>query len=174
MYFRKFPKVNVDVRGNGIPVSMTDITRRVTFTRSTLESLVNFDFYDVPDGSTPEQIAFDYYGDVNLHWVVLLANDIKDIYSDWPMSVTRFEAFVKSKYDNPDGVHHYEYTQESGSTKFLIELPNDAATTLPAGAITITNYEYEERVLESKRKIRLIQPQYIGKIKSEFETKIGR
>jgi hypothetical protein len=53
-------------------------------------------------------------------------------------------------------------------------LPNDPATTIPAGAVTITNYEYEERILESKRKIRLIQPQYISVIRSEFETKIGR
>ena len=143
MYFRKFPKVQVDVRGDGNTVSMTDITRRIKFTDSTLSSLVNFDFYDVPDGVTPEQLAFDYYGDVNLHWVILIANDIKDIYSDWPMSVPRFEKFVKSKYENPDAVHHYEYTQESGDNTFLIELPNDPATTIPADAVTITNYEYE-------------------------------
>ena len=174
MYFRKFPKVEVDVKGDGNAVSMTDITRRIKFSESTLESLVDFDFYDVPDGSTPEQIAHDYYGDTGLHWVVLLANNIKDVYSDWPMSVPRFEKFVASKYSNVDEVHHYEYTQESGDTKFLIELPNDPATTIPAGAVTITNYEYEERILESKRKIRLIQPQYISVIRSEFETKIGR
>lgn len=174
MYFRKFPTVLVDVKGNNNPVMMTDITRRINFANSTLENYVNFDFYDVPDGSTPEQIAFDYYGDSTLHWVVLIANNIKDVYTDWPMSVDRFEKFVKSKYSNVDEIHHYEYTQESGDTEFTIELPNDSATTIPAGATPITNYEYEEKILESKRKIRLIQPSYIGKIRSEFETKIGR
>jgi hypothetical protein len=53
-------------------------------------------------------------------------------------------------------------------------LPNDSATTIPAGATAITNYEYEEKELESKRKIRLIQPKYIQKIREEFETIIGR
>jgi len=174
MYFRKFPTVQVDVKGDGILQSMTDITRRVNFNDSTLANFVNFDFYDVPDGSTPEQIAYDYYGDANLHWIVLIANNIKDIYTDWPMSVDRFEKHVASKYSNVDDIHHYEYTQESGDTKFTIELPNDSATTIPAGATAITNYEYEERLLESKRKIRLIQPSYIAKVRAEFETIIGR
>jgi hypothetical protein len=78
--------------------------------------------------------------------------------------------FRRLQYD----IHHYEYTQESGDTTFTIELPNDSATTIPAGATAITNYEYEERLLESKRKIRLIQPSYIAKVRAEFETIIGR
>ena len=90
------------------------------------------------------------------------------------MSVDRFEKFVKSKYSNVDEIHHYEYSQESGDTSFVIELPNDSATTIPVGATAITNYEYEERILESKRRIRLIQPTYIGRIRSEFEAIIGR
>jgi hypothetical protein len=90
------------------------------------------------------------------------------------MSVDRFEKHVASKYSNVDDIHHYEYTQESGDTTFTIELPNDSATTIPAGATAITNYEYEERLLESKRKIRLIQPSYIAKVRAEFETIIGR
>ena len=36
MYFRKFPKVQVDVKGDGNLVTMTDITRRIKFTESTL------------------------------------------------------------------------------------------------------------------------------------------
>lgn len=89
------------------------------------------------------------------------------------MSVDRFEKHVASKYSNVDDIHHYEYTQESGDTTFNIELPNDSATTIP-GATAITNYEYEEKLLESKRKIRLIQPSYIGKVRADFETIIGR
>jgi len=90
------------------------------------------------------------------------------------MSIDRFEKHVASKYSNVDEIHHYEYPQESGDTTFVLELPNDSATTIPAGATAITNYEYEEKELESKRKIRLIQPKYIQKIREEFETIIGR
>ena len=174
MYFRKFPQVDYDVKGNGITQKMVDITRRVRVLDSTLLNYINFDFYDVQSGERPEHIAAQYYGDPNLYWIILLANNIKDIYTDWPMSVDKFERFVASKYTDVNAIHHYEYAQESGDTKFVIELPNESATTLPADAVAVTNYEYEEKVLESKRKIRLIQPQYIGRIRSEFEAIIGR
>jgi hypothetical protein len=171
-YFNKFPTVEYDVKGDGVLRTMTDITRRVRISSKARLSTVEFDFYDVIDGQTPEFVADRYYGDVGLHWLILMTNDIIDVYTDWPMSVKRFEDYVYSKYDDVNGIHHYEYTQESGDTSFLIELPNDSATTLPAGAVPVTNYEYEDRLQEKKRRIRLIKPEYIPEIKKEFSKKI--
>ena len=108
MYFQNFPKVEYDVNGDGIKNTITDITRRVRMKDTSLLNSVNFDFYDVPDGATPESVAYDVYGDAEYHWIVLIANNIRDVYTDWPMSVNRFEEFVKSKYDNVDDIHHYE------------------------------------------------------------------
>lgn len=171
-YFNKFPTVEYDVRGDGNTTTMTDITRRVRVSTKARLSTVEYDYYDVIDGQTPEFIADRYYGDVGLHWLILMSNDIIDVYNDWPMSVKRFEDYVKAKYDNVDGIHHYEYTQESGDTSFLIELPNDSATTLPAGSVAVTNYVYEDRLQDKKRRIRLIKPEFIPEIKKEFAKKI--
>jgi len=173
MYFKKFPKIEYDVRGDGITTTMTDITRRARLNNSTLLNYVNFDFYDVPDGETPESLAHKYYGDANLHWIILLANNIRDIYTDWPMSVERFEQFVKSKYTDVNAIHHYEVTQSSGDTTFKIEYPNDSATTIPSDAVAVTNYEYEEAQLEKKRRIRIVRPEFVDRIKQEFESVIG-
>ena len=170
MYFRKFPKFEYDTNDNGNTVQMTDITRRVRFRTNALLNSVSFDFYDVIDGETPEMISHKIYGDTRYHWIILISNNIKDIYTDWPMSVDRFEKYVYSKYDNVDDIHHYVYTQESGDTKFTIELPNESATTIPAGATPITNYEYEEQEQEKKRRIKLVSRNYIGRIKQEFDT----
>jgi hypothetical protein len=172
-YFRQFPKVEYDVRGDGINVTMTNITKRVRFKDYVKNNKVTFDFYDVKSGETPEYIANEFYGDPELHWVVLMANDIIDFYNDWPMSVAQFERYVKSKYSDVNGIHHYEYTQESGSTSFVIELPNESATTIPVGAVAITNYQYEESLQEKKRRIRLIQKRFIGNIKKEFKNKMN-
>ena len=171
-YFNKFPTVEYDVKGDNVLRTMTDITRRVRLSSKAKLATVEFDFYDVIDGQTPEFIADRYYGDVGLHWLVLITNDIIDVYNDWPMSVKRFEDYVYGKYDDVNGVHQYEYTQESGDTSFVIELPNDSATTLPAGAVAVTNYEYEDRLQEKKRRIRLIKPEYIPELKKEFSKKI--
>ena len=171
-YFNKFPTVEYDVLGDGNLRTMTDITRRVRVTDKARTSSVEFDFYDVVSGQTPEYVADRYYNDVKLHWLVLMANDIIDVYTQWPMGVKQFEDYVKSKYDDVNGIHHYEYTQESGDTSFVIELPNESATTIPVGATAVTNYEYEDRIQDEKRRIRLIKPEYVKEIKKEFSRKI--
>ena len=50
--------------------------------RKTKENILDFDYYDVKDGETPEMIAHKYYDDVELHWTILVANDIVDYYED--------------------------------------------------------------------------------------------
>jgi len=172
-YFKQFPKVLYDVRGDGNEQMMTNITKRVRFRDYIKRNYVTYDFYDVKSGETPEYIANEFYGDPELHWVILLLNDVIDYYNDWPMATEQFERYVKSKYDDIDAIHHYEYAQESGSTTFTIELPNDSATTIPVGATPITNYEYEESIQENKRRIRLIQKRFIGQIKNEFKNQMN-
>ncbi len=172
MYFSHFPKIKYDVSGNGDIINMTDITRRARINPNTLLYSTNYDYYDISNGETPESIAHSYYGDANLHWIVLITNNINDVYTDWPMTVPRLEAFVKSKYDNPDGIHHYEIYQDSGDTSIVIELPNDPAQDIPIDATVVTNYDYEEREVEKKRRIRLVRPEYVDTIREEFRKTI--
>ena len=98
-YFQMFPDTLYDAKGNGNYTVMKDILTRVKLVASKKENILNFDYYNVQDGETPEMIAHKYYGDVNLHWTILVANDIVDYYNDWPMSVQKFEKFVFDKYD---------------------------------------------------------------------------
>jgi len=172
MYFLHFPKVEYDVKGDGITTKMVDITRRARISESSIIYKSSFDYYDIKDTEKPEDIAHKYYGDANLHWIILMVNNINDVYTDWPMSVTRLERYTKSKYDNVDAIHHYEIYQESGDTTVTIELPNDAAQTIPADATAITNAEYEEAEVEKKRRIRLIRPEYVDTIREEFRKSI--
>ena len=172
MYFMHFPKVAYDVKGDGVTTQMTDITRRARISHNSIIYKASYDYYDVLDTQKPEDIAYDYYGDAGLHWIILMVNNINDIYTDWPMSVTRLERYTKSKYDNVDAIHHYEIYQESGDTTVTIELPNDAAQTIPVDATAITNAEYEEAEVEKKRRIRLIRPEYVDTIREEFRKSI--
>ena len=172
MYFMHFPKVAYDVKGDGVTTQMTDITRRARISHNSIIYKASYDYYDVLDTQKPEDIAYDYYGDAGLHWIILMVNNINDIYTDWPMSVTRLERYTKSKYDNVDAIHHYEIYQESGDTTVTIELPNDVAQTIPADATAITNAEYEEAEVEKKRRIKLIRPEYVDTIREEFRKSI--
>ena len=80
-FFRQFPKVDYDIRGDKTKVLVTNLTRRTRFRDFTKLNNVAFDFYDVKDGETPEYIANEFYGDPELHWVILMANDIVDYYT---------------------------------------------------------------------------------------------
>ena len=166
-----FPKVFYDSKGNGNYSVMTNLLRRVKLVDDAKLNIVDFDYYDVKDGETPEMIAHKYYGDVNLHWTILTVNNVVDYYEDWPMSVQRFEEFVKEKYENPQAIHHYEITQTSGDTTVTIDVGMN--TTEYPSATAISNYQYEDSLQEKKRQIRLIQPRYVNEFVKEFESKLN-
>tara|TARA_B100000927_G_scaffold251656_1_gene216558 strand:+ start:290 stop:817 length:528 start_codon:yes stop_codon:yes gene_type:complete len=170
-YFEMFPSILYSAKGDGKFTVMKDILSRVKLISKVKENILGFDYYDVKDGETPEMIAHKYYGDVNLHWVVMVTNDIIDYYEDWPMSVQRFEQFVFDKYDNPQGIHHYEITQTSGDTSVTIDVGMNI-TDYPS-ATAISNYQYEDKLQEKKRQIRLITPEYIDDFVKEFERKMN-
>ena len=115
-------------------------------------------------------IAHKFYGDSELHWTILVVNDIVDYYTDWPMSTQRFEQFVKEKYTNPQAVHHYEITQTSGDTTEIIDVGLN--TTDYPSATAISNYQYVDALQNERRQIRLIQPRFMDDFVEEFETKI--
>lgn len=171
-YFTNFPRVVVDVYGNNTGILLTDITRRVRFSDLARQNNILYDFYDVQGGETPEYIASEFYGDPLLHWVILFANEVHDRYEDWPMSVQEFEAYVTEKYADVNAVHHYEIYQTSGDTTKTIEIPADSANTIPVDAITVTNYEYEDKLQDQKRRIRLIKKEYISQIKQELRSRL--
>ena len=170
-YFEMFPDIYYSQKGDGKFTIMKDILSRVKLVANVKENILGFDYYDVKDGETPEMIAHKYYGDVNLHWTILVANDVIDYYEDWPMSTQRFEEFVKDKYDNPGGIHHYEINQTSGDTTVTIDVGMN--TTDYPSATAISNYQYEDRLQEKKRQIRLIGTRYIDDFVKEFERKMN-
>ena len=128
-----------------------------------------YDTYDVKEGETPEMIAHKLYGDSELHWIILLINEVTDRYHQWPMSGMQFLDYLNDKYDNPDGIHHYETTQTSGDTKIKIEVVNDVDENAYTGLTPITNREYEQNEQDKKRKVRLVDPNFIGQFVDEFE-----
>tara|TARA_Y100000015_G_scaffold43133_1_gene52419 strand:+ start:1163 stop:1672 length:510 start_codon:yes stop_codon:yes gene_type:complete len=165
-----FPSIYYSAKGDGKYTVMKDLMSRVKLISKVKENILGFDYYDVKDGETPEMIAHKYYGDVNLHWIILVTNDIIDYYEDWPMSVQRFEEFVKEKYDNPQGIHHYEITQTSGDTTVTIDV---GMNTTDYSGTPVSNYQYEDKLQEKKRQIRLITPEYVDQFVKEFERKMN-
>jgi len=170
MYFNTLPKIrykNVIDKNNVTLV--TDILRRVKLRTPALQNLVLFDTYDVPSGETPEITAFKHFGSTEYHWIILMTNDITNIYTQWPLSENAFSDYLIDKYgDDVDAVHHYEINQTSGDTRKVLQV-----ISTQSGATPVTNREYEERLQDERRKIRLLDRSYLKTFVEEFEKLIN-
>ena len=170
MYFTQFPTIPYDSTGTGKFKDVKNLLRRVGIRSKVKSNTMLYDTYDVRNGETPESIAFKLYGDAELHWVVMLVNNITDRYLDWPMSESQFLQYINDKYSNADAVHHYEIEQESGDTSIKIDIGTSNADYPTATAIT--NYEHEQEQQDNKRKIRLLDPSYLDDFVEEFKLLI--
>ena len=171
MYFANFPVIPYDSVGNGEFKLVTNLLKRVAVRSKVKINTAFFDTYDVKDGETPEMIADKLYDDSELHWIILLLNDITDRYHQWPKNYNQFLAYINDKYSNVDATHHYEISQVSGDTTIKIDIGTD--NTEHSDASVVTNYEYEEDLENKKRKIRLINPRYVEDFVTEFEKLMG-
>ena len=154
---------------------LPDILRRVKQRNAIKSGQFIFDNYDVIDGEKPEDIAYKWFGDAQLHWVILMTNDVTDRYYQWPMNDAQFEEFIADKYSNPDAVHHSEITKSRGRTtgqgpndySHLVEVNSDTDN-----AISISNREYEERIQDKNRSIRLLNQRFLSDFIEEFDKLI--
>jgi len=167
MYFNNFPTIPYDSKGTGEFKDVKNLLRRIGIRAKVKTNTMLYDTYDVKNGETPESIAFKLYDDAELHWIVMLVNNITDRFHDWPLSEAQFLNFVNEKYSNPDAIHHYEIEQESGDTSIKINIGTSNADYPTATAIT--NYEYEQEEQDNKRKIRLLDPSFIDIFVDEFK-----
>ena len=176
-YFNQFPGIDYDLKGDGNRTIVTDIFRRVKARSKIVNNVSAFDKYDVQEGEKPEDVAYKMYGDSDYFWVITLVNNIVNRYYDWPLDEYNFQQFVADKYDNPDAIHHYEITQSSG--RQTGDGPSDYShrvqcNATDAGAEAVSNIEFERRIQDEKRQIKLLSTQYLPIFEGEFRKLIRR
>ena len=172
-YFSQFPKRLYDIKGDRNYKLIPDIFRRIKVRSKLRDEVSLLDTYTIEDGVKPETVAYKAYGSTDYFWVICLMNDIRNVYYDWPLDSYSFYLFLKDKYDEPDGVHHYEIIQSSGRKlgtgpedhSQMIEVNSDTP-----GATSISNYQYETRIQDKKRQIKLLGAQYLHLFVTEFNA----
>lgn len=142
---------------------VTDITSRVSSSKEIRENVFLYEYYDVKDNETPEIIADKIYNDVNLHWVILLCNDIIDPVYDWVMSYEMLLAHAIKMYGE-DNIYHTHHYEDENKNWVNSDYPN---------CRHVTNIEYLEQENEKKRSIKLLQPEYLSAFVDEVQTKLS-
>lgn len=191
-YFSTLPKVVYADSFNSRV--MTNIMARASIIPTLMNDPLVFYTYDLQDGDTPEIVAHKYYGDVYRYWIVLYVNQMMDPQWNWPLNYTNFDAYILNKYSEIDPyttVHHYEkiitnfnVTTNTTTTETIIIDLNEYNTlvestttyTLPEEQTTVTiqknavsYYDYELKLNESKRSIKLLNKAFVDQFESDFQ-----
>ena len=96
-YFKPFPYINYAFP-DGDSRLYKNLSIRPGIADELLNDESNLQVYYVESGETPETIAFDLYGDENMHWIIMLTNNIMNLYTDWPMNDDMFKEYLYEKY----------------------------------------------------------------------------
>ena len=154
------------------------------------QDTTTFEKYSIEGDDRPDNVAEKYYGNSSYDWIVLLSNNIINIYEEWPLPQAGWDAYLLEKYNNDydtlyNGVHHYESNEVKNSKGVVIfpggvrvgaaqsvsyfdQAANEQTTVNPVSK-AITNYEYENRINDDKRNIFLLKPIYIPVIRDDME-----
>lgn len=176
-YYTKLGKINYDVLGDGTTKLATNIMSRARFKQVSDSNATVYYTYTVKDYETPETLAFNYYGDSGLHWIIILSNDIYNIYTDWVKSSPDFYRFLIKKYGadldpiqkanwtidelkaDPSVVHHFQdyLGNYIDITAYEYQFINNPDDTKPE---YVTYFDYEDQRNESLRNIRLPRKEF--------------
>ena len=151
-----------------------NIWRRAEILTEFKSQITIFNEITVQDGERPEDVATAFYNNPFYNWTVLVANDIVDVYSQWPRSITQLQEFINQKYDNPQATKHHVTTEvKDAKNNVIVEAGKvvasnyqvsyyDGSTTVtatPVVSISHEQFEFEENA--KKAQIQIIKPQII-------------
>lgn len=146
--------------------SVRDITLNIRFKKEFIENTKVYAEYDIESNETPEIIADKLYKDSNLYWILMLYNQRYDYINDFPLQDWVLSEYIEKKYGFGN-----EYNQHILNGQLHYETPEGLVVDSDyPRAETISNWEYEFRLNESKRRIKIIDPYLVPSIVQELET----
>ena len=89
------------------------------------QDTTTFEKYSIEGDDRPDNVAEKFYGSASYDWIVLLSNNIINVYEEWPLPQAGWDRYLLEKYDNDydtlyNGVHHYESNEVVNSTGVVI------------------------------------------------------
>ena len=136
-YFRQLPNLDYpslrNDRGSAYDYQVVkNIFKRAVLRDDVFDEVTAFTKYSVQGDERPDQVAYDFYNDSGLDWVVLTTNNIVHVRDEWPMGNQDFLTYLNAKYTEAElaNIHHYETKIIRDSSGTLIQ---PEGKTVPAG-----------------------------------------
>jgi len=84
--FKNFPFFLYD-RNSKNPVLIRDLYFKIDFFFKRFRENINiFEPYFIEDGDTPEDVCFRFYQTYDYYFLILMLNDMRDPFYDWPLT----------------------------------------------------------------------------------------
>jgi len=163
-----------------------NLFKRAKISDDIFQDITFFERYAVRDGQRPDIIAYEYYKDENLDWLILLSNNVINPINEWPLDQEAFNEYLDRKYgvDQIHNVHHYETTEvyTADNQKLLdsgFEVDQDfqfsfydfsqflQRTVNPVRSVS--NFEYETRIQNEKRNIYVVKKEFINIVINDLQ-----
>ena len=189
-YFRQLPDLDYPSLKNDRTSAydyqvVKNIFKRAVLRDDVFDSVVAFTKYSVKGDERPDQIAYDFYNDSGLDWVVLTTNNIIHVRDEWPMGNQDFLTYLNDKYtaEQLTNIHHYETKLIRDSSGTLIQsegltVPSDHSITFLDNNVlrtesSITSFsflEHETNLNDAKRNINILKQEYLNLFLEDFEN----
>tara|TARA_B100000161_G_C33442937_1_gene365520 strand:+ start:135 stop:794 length:660 start_codon:yes stop_codon:yes gene_type:complete len=148
------------------------------------QAITAFNYFNIKEGMRPDMVAQELYDNPELDWVVLTSNNITNIRNEWPLSHNDLQEYMLEKYGsdaNIAKVHHFE-TREildefsrvvmpaglQVDETFTFKYKNSTNSILNVNPVSaITNYQYEVKLNDQKRRIRILKSEFLSAFISE-------
>ena len=170
-------------------IRVKNLFKRTKIAEEIFSDLTFFTKYQIITDERPDNVAFKVYGDSNLDWMILLANNIINVQQEWPLEHQSYYDYLIGKYGSDaalQNIHHHETREIKNSVGKVIvpkglEVPSTfnityfdtglgVQQTVTTEIVTeITNQVYEDGLNDAKRNINIIKPRFIGLIIEEIE-----
>ena len=203
-YFSKVPDLEYVSRlpdsRIGDYVKVKNLFKGVRLREDILQDLTVFEKYQIQGEDRPDNVAYNFYGDSKLDWLVLKCNNIINIQSEWPMTQEDFDRYLLKKYETYDniynGIHHYETIEIKNSKGVVmvpegLQVPSDWTYTFFDSAmgqhlsslkeyntvqndpvVSITNYDHETKIENEKRNIYILKEAYVNIVKDDLDVEM--
>ena len=129
-YFSQLPDfeyVNRTEDGKRISdyTKVKNLFKRGKLREDIFQDTTTFEKYQIQGDDRPDNVAQKFYGDASLDWVVLLSNNIINLYEEWPLPQLGWDAYILEKYNMDydelyNGIHHYESNEVTNSQGVVI------------------------------------------------------
>ena len=180
-YFRQLPQLDYPSLSNDRKSAydyqlVKNLFKRAVLRDDVFNDVTNFEKYSVEGDERPDQVAYDFYRDSGLDWIILTTNNIIHVRDEWPMSNRDFLTYLNEKYTSEElsNVHHYETREIRDESNTLIQpagirvksdysvtyVENDTVKT-KSSIKMLTFLEHETNLNDAKRNINILKPDYV-------------